>query len=50
MMTGVVIVNGQRYYKFDLNARIHEFVVYNRVLTDGEMGQVNSYLSAKWSV
>jgi hypothetical protein len=35
---------------FDLSARIHEFVVYNRVLTDGEMGQVNSYLSAKWSV
>jgi hypothetical protein len=35
---------------FDLSARIQEFVVYNRVLTDGEMGQVNSYLSTKWSV
>jgi hypothetical protein len=50
MMVGVAIVNGRRYYKFDLSSRIQEFVVYNRVLTDGEMGQLNSYLSAKWGV
>ena len=35
---------------FDLTARFHEFIVYNRILTDGEMGQIMTYLAAKWTI